>query len=91
MNGRDSDNTKIKGYLGWELSTRLRDGIAATFRRIKQDFDCEVGGASAATMATSSYEHGSRPIPGDGFVADSNHMDTWRHGIPAGYGGTPGV
>lgn len=84
--GRNSDNTKIKGYLGWEPSTKLRDGIAATYRWIEEQFQREVGNTNAATMATSSFQHGSRPIPGDGFVAESKHMDTWRQGIPAGYG-----
>ncbi len=84
--GRNSDNTKIKGYLGWEPSTRLRDGIAATYRWIEEQFQREVQGGALATMATSSFQHGSRPIPGDGFVAESKHMDTWRQGIPAGYG-----
>ena len=86
VNDRNSHNTKIKGYLGWEPSMKLRDGIAATYTWIEQDFQREVGGTGAATMATSSFQHGSRPIPGDGFVAESKHMNTWRQGIPAGYG-----
>jgi GDP-D-mannose 3',5'-epimerase len=86
VNGRNSDNTKIKAYLGWEPSTKLRHGIAATYEWIEQEFRRQVGRAGAETMATSSFQHGSPPIPGDGFVADSKHMDTWRQGIPAGYG-----
>lgn len=31
VNGRNSDNTLIKKYLGWEPSTRLRDGIERTY------------------------------------------------------------
>ena len=31
VNGRNSDNTLIKKYLGWEPSTRLRDGMAKTY------------------------------------------------------------
>jgi len=88
--GRNSDNTNIRGYLGWEPATKLRDGIAATYRWIEEQFHREMGGA-AATMATSSFQHGSRPIPGDGFVGASKHMDTWRQGIPAGYGPAAGV
>jgi GDP-D-mannose 3', 5'-epimerase len=34
VNGRNSDNTVIKKYLGWEPSTRLRDGLEKTFRWI---------------------------------------------------------
>jgi GDP-D-mannose 3',5'-epimerase len=31
VNGRNSDNTLIKKYLGWEPSTRLRDGLEITY------------------------------------------------------------
>ena len=31
VNGRNSDNTLIKKYLGWEPSIRLRDGIERTY------------------------------------------------------------
>ena len=34
VNGRNSDNTLIKKYLGWEPSTRLRDGMEQTYRWI---------------------------------------------------------
>jgi nucleoside-diphosphate-sugar epimerase len=30
VNGRNSDNTKIRGYLDWEPSIRLRDGLERT-------------------------------------------------------------
>jgi GDP-D-mannose 3',5'-epimerase len=83
VNGRNSDNTKIKRYLGWEPSTSLYDGIAATYRWIEQEFGHAGSGAAAMT---SSFQRGGKPIPGDGFVAESKHMNTWRHGIPAGYG-----
>ena len=36
VNGRNSDNTKIKHYLGWEPSIRLRDGMARTYAWIEQ-------------------------------------------------------
>jgi nucleoside-diphosphate-sugar epimerase len=35
VNGRNSDNTKIRQYLGWEPSIRLRDGLAKTFAWIE--------------------------------------------------------
>ncbi|HUA97001.1 MAG TPA: NAD-dependent epimerase/dehydratase family protein [Terracidiphilus sp.] len=35
VNGRNSDNTKILGYLGWEPSIRLRDGMERTYRWIE--------------------------------------------------------
>jgi GDP-D-mannose 3', 5'-epimerase len=34
VNGRNSDNTLIKQYLGWEPGTRLRDGLEKTYRWI---------------------------------------------------------
>jgi len=34
VNGRNSDNTKIRALLGWEPSTRLRDGLELTYRWI---------------------------------------------------------
>jgi GDP-D-mannose 3', 5'-epimerase len=37
VNGRNSDNTKIQQYLGWEPSIRLRDGLARTFAWIEKE------------------------------------------------------
>jgi GDP-D-mannose 3', 5'-epimerase len=34
VNGRNSDNTLINQYLGWEPSIRLRDGLEQTYRWI---------------------------------------------------------
>lgn len=34
VNGRNSDNTRIKELMGWEPSTRLADGLAITYRWI---------------------------------------------------------
>lgn len=34
VNGRNSDNTLIKALLGWEPSTRLRDGLEITYQWI---------------------------------------------------------
>ena len=31
VNGRNSDNRRIKELLGWEPSTRLRDGMEVTY------------------------------------------------------------
>ena len=36
VNGRNSDNTKIQQYLGWEPSIKLRDGLARTMAWIEQ-------------------------------------------------------
>jgi nucleoside-diphosphate-sugar epimerase len=37
VNGRNSDNTKIKQYLGWEPSIRLKDGLAKTYAWIESE------------------------------------------------------
>ena len=34
VNGRNSDNTLIKEYLGWEPGIRLREGLEKTYRWI---------------------------------------------------------
>jgi GDP-D-mannose 3',5'-epimerase len=35
VNGRNSDNTKIRNLLGWEPSTRLKEGMARTYEWIE--------------------------------------------------------
>ncbi len=37
VNGRNSDNTLIQKYLGWEPSIRLRDGLEKTFAWIESE------------------------------------------------------
>ncbi len=37
VNGRNSDNTKIVQYLGWEPSVRLKDGLRKTYEWIAQE------------------------------------------------------
>jgi nucleoside-diphosphate-sugar epimerase len=37
VNGRNSDNTKILEYLGWEPSTRLKEGMARTYEWIERE------------------------------------------------------
>src|SRR5579872_7244700 len=37
VNGRNSDNTKIVEYLGWEPSIRLRDGLEKTYEWIQKE------------------------------------------------------
>jgi GDP-D-mannose 3', 5'-epimerase len=39
VNGRNSDNTKIYQYLGWEPSIRLRDGMEKTYAWIEQEMN----------------------------------------------------
>jgi nucleoside-diphosphate-sugar epimerase len=37
VNGRNSDNTKIVEYLGWEPSIRLKDGLSRTYEWIARE------------------------------------------------------
>ncbi len=37
VNGRNSDNTKILGYMGWEPSIRLKDGLRKTYEWIEKE------------------------------------------------------
>ena len=37
VNGRNSDNTKIRQYLGWEPSIRLKEGLAKTYAWIENE------------------------------------------------------
>jgi nucleoside-diphosphate-sugar epimerase len=43
VNGRNSDNTLIKQYLGWEPSVRLRDGMDKTYRWIYDQYMAKYG------------------------------------------------
>jgi GDP-D-mannose 3', 5'-epimerase len=83
--GRNSDNTKINEYLGWEPDTRLRDGMERTYRWIYDQFTDKYDAKTAHLSAVSTFTKGSHPIPGDGFNPESKHMDTWKQGVPAGY------
>jgi GDP-D-mannose 3',5'-epimerase len=38
VNGRNSDNTLIKKYLGWAPGIRLRDGMERTYRWIHEEY-----------------------------------------------------
>src|SRR5207253_11048146 len=38
VNGRNSDNTLIRKHLGWEPSTRLRDGLERTYAWIHDEY-----------------------------------------------------
>ncbi len=38
VNGRNSDNTMIRGVLGWEPSIKLRDGMERTYRWIQDEY-----------------------------------------------------
>src|SRR3989454_991467 len=48
VNGRNSDNTKIKQALGWEPSVPLRDGMEQTYRWIYDEYLRKYGELRAA-------------------------------------------
>src|SRR5215469_13183541 len=51
VNGRNSDNTKIKEYLGWEPDTRLRDGLARTYAWIHEEYHAKYGDPAARRVS----------------------------------------
>lgn len=54
VNGRNSDNTKIRAYLGWEPSTRLRDGLEKTYAWIYDEYAAKYGsGVSIRRLSPS--------------------------------------
>ena len=42
VNGRNSDNTLIQSYLGWEPSTPLREGLRNTYEWIREQMETRV-------------------------------------------------
>jgi nucleoside-diphosphate-sugar epimerase len=48
VNGRNSDNTRIRQYLGWEPGTRLRDGLEKTYAWIYDEHVRKYGAPTAA-------------------------------------------
>ena len=57
MNGRNSDNTLIKKYLGWEPGIALRDGMEKTYRWI---YDEMLAGAQGTHPAAAGTTGGGR-------------------------------
>jgi nucleoside-diphosphate-sugar epimerase len=43
VNGRNSDNSMIQEQLGWEPSTKLRDGMAKTYAWIYEEYTAKYG------------------------------------------------
>jgi len=54
VRGRNSDNTLIRQYLGWEPSIRLEDGLTKTYSWIKQEMIKE---KAAIVGSTSGKNH----------------------------------
>ena len=53
VNGRNSDNTRIREYLGWEPSGTLRDGLERTYRWILRSDGVESLGQSVCGLPSS--------------------------------------
>jgi nucleoside-diphosphate-sugar epimerase len=54
VNGRNSDNTKIQHYLGWEPSTRLYDGLRKTYAWIYDEYVAKCG-TGVTDLRLSTY------------------------------------
>jgi GDP-D-mannose 3',5'-epimerase len=52
VNGRNSDNTLIQGYLGWEPSIPLRMGMEKTYAWIYDQYQLRESGASGVVRET---------------------------------------
>ena len=48
VNGRNSDNTKIQEYFGWEPGIRLRDGMEKTYTWIYDEYLAKYGAKARA-------------------------------------------
>jgi GDP-D-mannose 3', 5'-epimerase len=53
VNGRNSDNTRILQYLGWEPSIKLREGLAKTYEWIESEM-LSVSGARTSAFSVFS-------------------------------------
>jgi len=58
-----------------------------TYRWIYDEFTAKYTAKTAHQSSISTFTHGAKPIPGDGFNPVSRNLDTWKQGVPAGYGG----
>lgn len=54
VNGRNSDNAKVREYLNWEPSVRLRDGMEKTYQWIENEMS-EAGASSSYLAPTPAY------------------------------------
>ena len=54
VNGRNSDNTLVRATLGWEPSTRLRDGLERTYAWVHDEVARAASGRRAAVLVPSS-------------------------------------
>ncbi len=58
MRGRNSDNTLIQKVFGWEPDTRLRDGMAATYKWIEGEYLAKYGSKTMGIVGESASSNG---------------------------------
>ncbi len=73
--GRNSDNTLIRQYLGWEPDTRLREGMELTYRWIYDQFVAKYNAQTAAKAMVS--------LTGQGTGASESYTNILTKGGPA--------
>jgi len=54
VNGRNSDNRRIRKYLDWEPSIKLRDGLERTYAWIHDEYVAKYGARVATAASTST-------------------------------------
>jgi GDP-D-mannose 3', 5'-epimerase len=57
VNGRNSDNTLIQKYLGWEPSISLRDGLEKTYAWILEQYELRERGAEGVVREIDFTNH----------------------------------
>ena len=57
VNGRNSDNQRIRSYFGWEPSIRLRDGMKKTYEWIRGEYLAKYGGNKAPAQIVPLGAH----------------------------------
>lgn len=63
VNGRNSDNTKIKAHFKWEPGIRLRDGMERTYRWIYDEYVKKYGGKAGPRAVAPKGAHVSHEKP----------------------------
>jgi GDP-D-mannose 3', 5'-epimerase len=63
VNGRNSDNTRIRAALDWEPSIRLRDGMERTYRWIHDEFVARYGPTLASVSMAAMARPRTSPLP----------------------------
>lgn len=57
VNGRNSDNSRIRALFGWEPSIRLREGMEKTYAWIRDEYFAKYGGQKAPAQVVPLGAH----------------------------------